>query len=267
MFGIVSGERDTTVGREHRLTVRWALSGVLAAMLVISAAWPLAASAQGAVPSGTIIPISLDGGVNAGKVHPGQTIRATVMQNVPGTAIRRRARVMGHVVEVNSAKNGEQTLKIRWDSVSIDGKMTPIRTNLRALASFFEVEQAQIPEFMSSRGMTPEQWPTQQIGGDQVYRGGGPVDQGNMKVGSITPWGILGVPLAQAGMPCRGAIGDNARPQAMWLFSVDACGLYGYPGVQIVNYGRNDPQGTITFSSRDRKLKLGSGTAMLLRVS
>ena len=53
------------------------------------------------------------------------------MQNVPGTAIRRRARILGHVIEANIAKDGKQTLKITWDSVSVNGKMVPIHTNLR----------------------------------------------------------------------------------------------------------------------------------------
>jgi hypothetical protein len=235
---------------------------MLAALLAI----PLAASAQSVVPSGTILPISLDGGLNAGKVHAGQTIRATVMQDVPGTAIRRRAHVTGHVIEATTAKNGEQTLKITWDGVLIDGGMVSIRTNLRALASFVEVEQAQVPEDMSSRGLTPETWTTQQIGGDQYYRGGGPVAEGDNAVGSVTPWGALGVPRAQSGMPCRGVTHDNTQLQALWLFSVDACGLYGYPHLQISHYGRDDPQGTIALSSRNGKLKLDSGSAMLLRV-
>lgn len=53
----------------------------------------------------------------------------------------------------------------------------------------------------------------------------------------------------------------------MWLFSVDACGLYGFANIQIDDYGRSNRRGTITLSSRDGKLKLGSGTAILLRVS
>ncbi len=93
------------------------------------------------------------------------------------------------------------------------------------------------------------------------------MDEGDKAVGSITPRGVLGVPQAQSGATCRGAIDDNTRPQAMWLFSVDACGLYGFANIQIDDYGRSNRRGTITLSSRDGKLKLGSGTAILLRVS
>lgn len=133
--------------------------------------------AQTAIPSGTILPISLDTSLNAAKIHPGQEIRATVMQNVPGTLIRRRAKVVGHVVRAVMTKNGQRQLEIRFDGVYVHGRMVPMKTNLRALTSLLEVEEAQIPEEMASRGMTPANWTTQQIGSDQFYRGG-PVSSG-----------------------------------------------------------------------------------------
>lgn len=228
---------------------------------------PLGIVAQNAPPSGTILPISLDTSLNAAKIHPGQLIRATVMQDIPGTAIHRRAKVEGNVVQAGTAENGQMKVEIRFDTVKTHGQMMPIQTNLRALASFMEVEEAQDPEEMSSRGLTPETWTTQQIGGDQVYRGGGPVAVGTTTVGQVTPWGALDVPRTQLGQPCRGAIGENKQPQAMWLFSSDACGVYGFNNIRIQHAGRSDPRGTIVLSSTNGKLKLGSGTGLLLRVS
>jgi hypothetical protein len=239
------------------------------APLVFAASLSVAPSimAQTAIPSGTILPISLDTGLNAAKVHPGQQIRATVMQNVPGTPVRRRARVEGHVVLVDALKNGQIKLEIQFDAVKISGRMVPMKTNLRALASLLEVEEAQIPEEMSSRGLTPETWTTQQIGGDQFYRGGGPVARGVTTVGRVTPWGALDLPRTQPGMPCRGAMGENHGPQAMWLFSSDACGVYGFANMRIEHAGRTDPKGTIILVSNNGKFKLGSGTGLLLRAS
>ena len=228
---------------------------------------PLGIVAQNAPPAGTIIPISLDTSLNAAKIHSGQMIRATVMQDVPGTAIHRRAKVEGRVIKVGATTNGQMKMVIRFDAVKIDGQMVPIRTDLRAMASFMEVEEAKVPEEMSSRGMTPETWTTQQIGGDQVYRGGGPVADGLTTVGEVTPWGALDVPRAQPGQPCRGEVGDNAQPQAMWLFSSDVCGVYGFSNIDIKHAGRSDPAGTIVLTSTNGKLNLGSGTGMLLRVT
>jgi hypothetical protein len=235
---------------------------ILAALLAL----PVAMMAQSAVPTGTILPISLDKGLNASTAHPGQEIRAKVMQNVPGTPIRRGAEVIGHVVEANSSGSGPAKLTIRFESVRMRGQSIPISTNLRALASFIEVEQAQNPEEEGSRGLTPETWTTEQIGGEQVYRGGGPVAYGLSVVGEPTPYGVLGLPRSQPGQNCRGVVADATGPQAFWLFSTDACGVYGYSNIRIDHAGRTNPAGTITLSASNGKLKLQSGSGMLLRV-
>jgi len=156
---------------------------------------------QNAIPPGTILPLSLDTALNAAKAHAGQTIRATVMQDVPGTAIRRRSKVLGHVVEVSGAKGTAARLSFVFDTARAHGHELHFKSNLRAMASVMEVEEAQVPEEMSSRGLTPETWDTQQIGGDEVYRGGGPVAAGLTDVGVPTPWGVLDVPRARRGQP------------------------------------------------------------------
>jgi len=226
-----------------------------------------AIAAQSAIPSGTILPISLDTSLNAARVHPGEMIKATVMQDVPGTAIHRRAKVVGTVISAGATPGSRVRLEIRFDGVSVHGKIEPFTSDLRAVASLLEVEEAQVPEDMSSRGLTPETWTTQQIGGDQVYRGGGPVAVGVTAVGEVTPWGALDLPRIRPGESCRGAVGEATGPQAMWLFSSDACGVYGLEGVRIEHAGRSNPLGTIVLTSTSGKLKLGNGTGMLLRIS
>jgi hypothetical protein len=235
---------------------------ILAAIIAL----PAGAAAQNALPSGTLLPVSLDRGVKASTVHPGQEIRTRVMQDIPGTSIHRGALVLGHVVAANSSKNGEATLEIRFDTIQEHGQRIPISSNLRALASYLEVEEAQMTEDMSSRGLSPENSTTQQIGGDQVYRGGGPVAVGITTVGQPTPYGVLGPPLAQPDQKCRGAVGDNTQPQAFWLFSTSACGVYGFPDIRIAHAGRTDPAGTIILTARSGKLALNSGSGLLLRV-
>jgi hypothetical protein len=240
------------------MKLTWTLAAVLGLPAVLSA--------QSGVPAGTILPVSLDKSVNVRKVHPGEEVRAKVMQDIPGTSIRRGAEVIGRVVEANLSPGGLARLGIRFDSVRQHGQSIPVTTNLRALASFLEVEQAQVPEDMSSRGLTPETWTTQQIGGDQVYRGGGPVAVGIEPVGESTFYGVLGMPLAQHGQPCRGVVADANRPQAFWLFSTSACGVYGYAGVRIEHSGRTDPDGVIVLVRDGGDLNLRIGSGMLLRV-
>jgi hypothetical protein len=235
-------------------------SGTLAALLALQAA------AQQPLPPGTILAVSLNGSLNAAKVHAGQPISATLMQSMPGSPIRRLARVVGRVVQVSNTANGQTRLEIIFDSVESHGRRFPIRADLRALASRNAVEAAQVPTIMSSRGMTPDTWPTTQIGGDQDYRGGGPVARGGKAVGTPAPYGILAVPQSQPGQPCRGVVNGNRHPQALWLFSTDACGIYGYPHLRIQHAGRTNPRGAIVLAASKGKLNLYSGTGMLLRV-
>jgi hypothetical protein len=235
-------------------------------LCMLAALLALPAAAQQAPPAGSILAVSLNGSLNAARVHAGQPISGTLMQSVPGTSIHRHARILGHVVQASATLNGPARLEIVFDAVESHGRRIPLRANLRALASFNEVEAAQMPDVMSSRGMTPDTWNTEQIGGDHVYRGGGPVDRGDLKVGKPAPYGILGVPQQQAGQPCRGVVGGNDKPQALWLFSTNACGVYGYPGIRIQHAGRTDPLGQIVLATDKGKLNLYSGTGLLLRV-
>jgi len=237
----------------------WFLAAVLAL--------PAAAPGQAALlPSGTILPISLNRSLNAAKLDPGAPFLAEVMQNIPGTPVRRRAKVLGHVVEASVRKNGPARLAISFDAVRVHGRLIPFKAHLRALASLVEVEEAQIPEEEASRGLTPETWTTQQIGGDMVYRGGGPVAQGLTPVGTPAPYGILGLPQAGSGQPCRGVIDGDRQTQAWWLFSTDACGVYGFDDIRIEHAGRTAPQGEIVLTSPTGRLDLYGGSGLLLRV-
>ncbi|HTX41429.1 MAG TPA: hypothetical protein VMD25_06345 [Acidobacteriaceae bacterium] len=218
---------------------------------------PIALAAQNLIPPGTILPLRLDTGINAHKLRAGEEIRATVMQTIPGTPVRRGTKVLGLVIHVAPAQ-----VILRFDTVVWHRRQIPIRTNLRALASMMEVNAAYTPEEQASRGLTPETWTTQQIGGDQVYRGGGPVTRGSIKVGEPTAYGVRGQLIGNG--PCRGAVDGNENPQAFWLFSTDACGVYGIPGLTIAHAGRET--GTIELLSGNGKLNIRSGSGMLLRV-
>jgi hypothetical protein len=69
---------------------------------------------------------------------------------------------------------------------------------------------------------------------------------------------------AKEGADCRGS--DNNNPQALWVFSGDACGAYGIEHLKIEHAGRTDPKGSIVLASESLKLKLNSGDALLLRI-
>lgn len=237
----------------------------LAALAGAALLFPAARAAQHPLPAGTLLPATLDHGLNAQKVHSGQIVRARIMQSVPGTGIHRGATLLGRVVRVSSPAKGATTLELRFDAIQDHHRRIAVRTDLRALASPLEVEYAQIPEEMSSRGLNPENWDTQQIGGDQVYRGGGPVAEGNKAVGKPVAYGVLVSPRVKSGSPCRGETNGNPGPQALWLFSADACGLYGFPHVRIEHAGRSN-DGSIVLTAEHGKLNLRGGSGLLLRV-
>jgi hypothetical protein len=229
------------------------------AWLALLCLLPLSLPAQNSIPAGTLLPARLDTGLNARKLHVDGTVRARVMQNVPGTPVRRGAHVVGHVVSVTPDR-----IEIHFDYVSVHGRRIPLTASVRALASMLEVEEAQIPEGGAERGLPPEDRNTRQIGGDMVYRAGGPLTRGADVVGTPTPYGAVG--RLSANPPCRAGIDGNDRPQALWLFSTDACGLYGYSGIALEHAGRTAPVGTIRLSGPQDKLKIRSGSGLLLRV-
>jgi hypothetical protein len=111
---------------------------------------------------------------------------------------------------------------------------------------------------------------TVQVGGDVVYGEGGIVTSGedaNQIVGKKVNDGVLGQVRAKEGTNCRGAIDGNDSPQALWVFSSDACGTYGLEHINIAHAGRTNPTGVIVLVSDRGNLKIPGGAGMLLRVT
>jgi hypothetical protein len=224
---------------------------------------------QSAVPAGTILPLRLNSSLNSRKVRAGQRISARLMQDVPlssRSTIHAGATVLGHVTRVERAEMAGAQLSIRFDVLEFSHRRVAIVTNLRALASMMEVESAQIPAFGPDRGTPEDAWTTNQIGGEVVYRGGGPVAEGTRSVGQPAPNGVLAKVSARPGAECGADVAGNDRPQAFWLFSSDACGAYGFSDLTIVHAGRTNPVGEITLTSEHGDVNVRAGSGMLLRV-
>ena len=225
--------------------------------------------AQITIPPGTILPVALKSSLNSRKARVGQVVIARVMQDAPlpqGT-IRAGSRVIGHITNVKQADatSGAQ-VSLRFNTVATRKQRVQITTNLRALASMMAVEAAQVPESGPDRGTSQNAWTTDQIGGEVVYRGGGPVANGLMPVGKPTNDGVLVYISAKPGSKCRGDIEGNDRLQATWIFSSDACGVYDIPNLEIPLVGRTNPVGEITLASEKGEVNLRAGSGMLLRV-
>jgi hypothetical protein len=238
--------------------------------LIIVVLFSSALLAQQAIPSGTIIPVRLNSTLDSRKTKPGQVFTARVMQDVPlpDSKIRAGSKVIGHVVSAKRTGNGtDEPLSLRFDAIEVSKRPTPISTNLRAIASMMEVEDAQVPAAGPDRGTSQAAWTTVQVGGEVVYRGGGPVANGLQDVGIPTANGVLAHVSSVPGTKCAGEADDNSRFQALWVFSSDACGAYGFSDLEIAHSGRSDPIGEVVLTSSKGDVHLPSGSGMLLRVN
>lgn len=223
-------------------------------------------SAAQLIPAGTILPVRLDTALGSDKSQPGEIVKATLMQDVNlgnGVTLRKGSLVTGRVLQaINPRKESDRALlSFQFDEVHFDNRDVPITTALRALASDSAVLNA-TPKLTS-----PDYVDNQvQIGGNEVsYGDGGPVTVGSEVVGKTTSQGVEAHFINDLGSECRGVVDGNSRPQSFWLFSVKACGAYGFDGATISHAGRGDPVGQATVTS-NRALKITSGSGMLLRI-
>jgi hypothetical protein len=230
--------------------------------------------AQSSIPVGTVIPVELNTTVDVNKCKPGQAISARVAQDVlldNGTKIKAGSRVVGEVMAATPAGNSQPaTVTLRFDKVNISGKVMPVVTSLRALASPLDVDAAQTQISGDDRGSTPPWSQTVTlVGGDVAYREEGMVESGGQTVGHAVyagNWGVLSQVAANPEGRCRGTVASNDRPQALWVFSHDACGVYGYDA-RVEHAGRGNSDGKIVIASSSGGLKLRGGSALLLRVN
>jgi len=229
------------------------------------------ASSNLVIPSGTILPVRLETTLSSSKCQAGQQVTARIMQDVPlphGSKIREGSKVLGHVVEkTDSAQGGPASISVQFDTLVSSAGTTKLTTSLRAIAGLGEVLGARTPQAGEGEGDVWNWRNTTQIGGDIVYGVGGPVTSDGEVVGTSVGSGVLGEVRAKPGSKCRGPIDGNQNPQALWLFSSDACGVYGLSHAQIAHAGRSNPAGIIVLSSDRSKVMVQRGAGMLLRVA
>jgi hypothetical protein len=223
------------------------------------------------VPAGTVLPVGLNHGFSSNDARPGQPITARIMQDVPlpgGGKIPEGAKVLGTILSVStSGKASGAKISFRFNEIQIHRRRVAFVSSLRALAAPMDVAAALTPDLSPGFG-TPYIWSTTRlIGGDVKYGAGGPVtDKWSHTVGQGTYDGVLVHLRPQLAGGCPGALDDDNRLQALWVFSADACGVYGITAVSIEHAGRSAPAGEITLAALTGDLKIRGGAGMLLRV-
>lgn len=251
------------IARQTEVNVK----GFVLALLLFSPG----AIAQVSIPSGTILPVELSSSLKPQRSKPGQTIRARIMQDVPLSPkkeIKAGAKIVGEVLSASTAKDGKSAeIIFRFDKLEFSHQSIPLSTSLRALASMMEVEAAQIPPTGTDRE-TPWAWRTRNlIGGETAYGQGGPVARGTAIVGQALAEGVLVRVQANQRSDCPGEVAGSTQLQALWVFSSDACGVYGFSDVEITHAGGTDPVGQIKINSKRAELNIRAGSAMLLQVN
>jgi hypothetical protein len=241
--------------------------GTLFALLLAA----IAARADTVVPDSTIIPVRLNSTLSSRSAKPGQLVTARVMQDVPlpdNAKIPAGATLAGKVTSVQRASAGDGgVISLVFDTLRIPHENIRLTVHLRAIASMLEVRQAELPR-NSDPTAAENTWTTVQIGGDVVYRGGGPVRNRSGVVGRPVDGGVL---VRLDSNPGRGCRHDSTgeRAQALWLFSSDACGVYGLPNLIVAGQSSGAPVSTvgeITLHSAQGDVNVRNGSGLLLRV-
>ena len=224
------------------------------------------------IPVGTVLPVSLEHPLSSKDLKKGEAIEGRVMQDVllPNKEkIPANSKLLGSIAEVVSPENGPASITFRFTSLEIRHSTTvPVVVALRAMASFEATQAAQTP-YQDSPSGSPATWETTlQIGGDVRYGDGGKVtNHHHRKIGKATTGGGVLVPLEDSpGSPCAGWPGATQGPQALWLFSADACGLYDLKHIRLAHAGNKEPLGDITLMKDQGEIKIMKSSALLLRV-
>ncbi len=237
-------------------------------VVLVLAAFQLRLVAQDTLPADTAVPVALTSTLTSDS-HPGQAVYAKVMQDITirsNVVVSAGAKVVGHVVDTKPAAEGGPQIAFRFDRILTKNTLPPSDFALRAIASPVEVHDAQVCKTGPDEGISAFSWTTVQVGGNVAYGCGGPVLAGAREIGRLTHQGALAPLMAKPGSECSAGSQDSTRLQALWVFSSDACGVYGLDDLQIPSYGRTAPLGEIVLRSPGKSVNIPKGTGLLLQV-
>ena len=178
------------------------------AMLAVLFLVSTAASAATEIPDGTVLPVRLNKTLSSKNAKPGELIRARLMQDVPLPSfgrIKAGAMLFGKITSVEPASDDNGgSISFRFDTLKLGHETVRLDVYVRAVASYLEVDHAQLPLAGAEAGTPESTWTTVQIGGDVVRRGGGHVENRAGRVGEPVENGVLGRLDPNPGRGCRG---------------------------------------------------------------
>lgn len=246
-----------------------ARSQIVFPAILLVAALSTSPSHGQSLPPGTTLPARLQNTLNSEKDQAGKAFTLKIIQDIPVSGqpvIPRGATLTGHVVATQSIKAGAQSSRItlQFDKLRFSHQEIPVVLGLRAMASVVEVQYAGMPTNSDDNSAS---WTTRQVGGDVVYRGGGPVTTSwGEVVGKPVSDGVIGRLIAPRDGPLPGNLhcASDDTPHALGLFASTACGLYGFTRFMMERDGFEQPKGQITFVSFSKLIKISAGSQLLL---
>jgi hypothetical protein len=246
-----------------RLTVL-SITVLLLAIIPLRAAQPVQT-----LPVGTLLPVMLNANLDSDKSRPGQKITAKLKQDVSlpdGTTVKEGTEVFGHIVSVSRSSGGVGARVVFvFDRIKMNGRQYPITIGARAAASMMAIYQARQPiNAVAQDASSPWDYNTRQVGGDVVF-GRKDVRSGDGVVAMAPqPGWVVGLPRGnpEAGCPPP----DNKNLQSFWLFSTNACGVYGDgdENMEISHKPEDNKNGQITLTAPKRVLLRDGGGLLLI---
>lgn len=223
------------------------------------------------LPSGTLLPAMLDGTFDSDRSKPGDEITAKLRQDVllPDRGkIKHESKLVGRVVAVTPASEGNPySITVQFSQIMVNKRPVTISTGLRAYATMELVAQSRQPANANSgNGTSVWDLNLSQIGGQIAYTGQKAVKWNGQVVGRIPqPGWVLAVPMANAEFGCAGP-GANKSEQSFWVFSTNACGIYGSNDMTLESGIGGASPGQIVFKS-PKKITVRGGSGWLLQVN
>ena len=213
----------------------------------------------------------LDNTFDSDKSKPGEEITAKLRQDVPlpdGGKIKRESKLVGHVVAVTPASADKPyEITVEFNRIAVNKRPVRISVGLRAYATMELVAQSRQPANANSgNGTSIWDLNMSQVGGQIAYNGQKVVKWKDQVVGRIPqPGAVLAVPMANPQFGCAGP-GANKSDQAFWVFSTNACGIYGNEDMTLASGMGGTSPGRIVFKS-PKKITVRGGSGWLLQVN
>ncbi len=228
------------------------------------------------LPPGTAIPIEFDRTLDAAKLKPGNTVKATTMQVIhlgQNQDIPKGSLVIGHVTMARPVRRGisPSVLAFSFDQIVTRRGVLTVPLYVRALSNTIESLDASYPMPPTDMNLSEVRV---LIGGDQVTPSNLKVyspeseDEGLDIVGENLKAGIFERLRSAQAMNGNSVLLCDGTPteQSIAIYSGDACGLYGFDLVYLAHTGKRN-HGIVEIESKYFTIKLYSTSTALLQVA